>query len=75
MITTPEAHYITRYGDTVDYICWRHYGVDRQGLPELVLAANIGLAERGPVFPAGIPVTLPAVTTPEETEKVIELWD
>lgn len=75
MINTTEAHYVTREGDTVDYICWRHYGVDRQGLPEALLAANIGLAERGPVFPAGIPILLPAVSTPDETGQLIQLWD
>lgn len=75
MSTTTEVKYTTRYGDTVDYICWRHYGSERGGTTESVLDANIGLAEKGPVLPAGVVITLPALTTPTRAEKMIELWD
>ncbi|VUC77800.1 Phage tail protein X (GpX) [Salmonella sp. NCTC 11881] len=37
--------------DTVDALCWRHYG-RTQGVTEQVLHANPGLAEYGPFFTA-----------------------
>lgn len=73
--TTTQAKYTTRQGDTVDYICWRHYGSERGGTTEAVLEANIGLAERGTVLPAGLAVVLPAIAAPAKTEKLIQLWD
>ena len=36
--------------DTVDALCWRHYG-RTQGVTEQVLKANPGLAEYGPFLP------------------------
>lgn len=41
---------------------------------ELVLDANIGLADLGPVLPAGVEVTLPDIAEPEQSEGV-HLWD
>ena len=59
-------------GDTVDLICWQHY---RSVVPtEQVLKANPGLAASGPVLPAGIKITLPALQ-PRVTQPVIQLWD
>ena len=75
MTTTTAAKYTTRYGDTVDYICWRYYGSERNGTTEAVLEANIGLAEQGSVLPAGLVITLPALSTPAKTQKTINLWD
>lgn len=48
--------------DTVDALCWRHYG-RTQGMTEQVLQANPGLAEHGPLLPHGLEVELPDVTT------------
>ena len=70
-----ETQYTTKQGDTVDYICWKHYGSERGGTTEAVLEANMGLAARGAVLPAGIRIKLPAITLPVATEKSIELWD
>ncbi|EJK20359.1 phage Tail Protein X [Klebsiella pneumoniae subsp. pneumoniae KPNIH19] len=39
-------------GDTVDALCWRHYG-RTQGVTEQVLQANPGLAEHGPFYLTG----------------------
>ena len=39
--------------DTVDALCWRHYG-RTQGVTEQVLKANPGLAEYGPFLPHGL---------------------
>ena len=44
--------------DTVDALCWRHYG-RTQGVTEQVLQANPGLAEYGPFLPHGLQVELP----------------
>lgn len=38
--------------DTVDALCWRHYG-RTQGVTEQVLKANPGLAEYGPFYLTG----------------------
>ena len=54
--------------DTVDALCWRHYG-RTQGVTEQVLKANPGLAEYGPFLPHGLQVELPDIptTTPVQT--------
>jgi phage tail protein X len=39
-----------------------------------VLEANPGLADRGPVYPAGILITLPAITTSTVRTGEIRLW-
>lgn len=60
-------------GDTLDWICWKHYG-RQSGAVEAVLEANPGLAEKGPVFSAGQLVTLPDLA-PAATTTIIRLWD
>ncbi|MBP2167003.1 phage tail protein X [Erwinia toletana] len=60
-------------GDTVDDICFRHYGRTQQ-VVEMVYAANTGLAAQGPVLPHGYPVELPDL--PESsTRDTLQLWD
>ncbi len=59
--------------DTVDALCWRHYG-RTQGLSELVLQANPGLAEYGPTLPHGLEVELTDVA-PAATAQTVQLWD
>lgn len=59
--------------DTVDALCWRHYG-RTQGLTEQVLQANPGLASLGPFLPHGLEVELPDVT-PATTAQTVQLWD
>lgn len=61
-------------GDTLDYICWRHYGSTGNQVVETVLAANPGLADRGPALPAGTEVRLPEIAQPARA-KGIRLWD
>ena len=68
--------YITKDGDMVDLICYRHYGRTAD-VTEAVLAANVGLAARGPVLPAGIEIILPDYGTPEQRpveKETIRLW-
>lgn len=66
------AGLITRQGDMVDLICWRIYGTTT--MAEAVYQANPGLAARGPMLPAGIPVTLP-VKEERAERATINLWD
>ena len=67
------AEYLTRDGDLLDAICWLHYG--RQGgAVEPVLDVNPGLADRGPVYPAGVLITLPELPAPAPAAPV-RLWN
>lgn len=60
-------------GDTVDDICFRHYGRTQQ-VTELVYAANTGLADAGAVLPHGYAVDLPDM--PESSSgETVNLWD
>ena len=67
------VQYRTKDGDTVDHICWQHYG-RQSGAVEEVLKANPGIADLGPVFSAGVLLTLPDLTEPEQ-EQGVSLWD
>lgn len=65
--------YRTADGDMLDDLCWRYYG-QQAGAVERVMAANPGLAERGPVYPAGTLITLPDLPPPQ-TRRPVRLWD
>lgn len=70
----PEV-YVAKDGDMVDEICWRFYAAGQQPLSvERVYSENQGLAELGPVLPAGTQVTLPDLPEPESTP-LIRIWD
>ncbi|WP_110970788.1 tail protein X [Pseudomonas huaxiensis] len=64
----------TIQNDTVDALCWRHYG-RTAGVVEAVLHANPGLADYGPQLPTGLLVTLPDLQTPAPTRAMVNLWD
>lgn len=61
-------------GDTVDSLCWRHYGTTR-GMNELVLEANPGLAAMGAVLPIGHEVELPDKPAAASQQQMTYLWD
>lgn len=65
---------IALQGDTVDALCWRHYG-RTDGTVEAVLEANAGLADFGVVIPAGTIVYLPDIDTVESTAPLLQLFD
>lgn len=65
--------YRTRDGDMLDDICWRQYGL-QSGAVELVLEANPGLADLGPVFSSGVLIELPDIAPPVQAGPV-RLWD
>ena len=67
--------YRTQAGDMLDEICWLYYG-RTHGTVERVLEANPGLADYGPVLPAGVLVTLPVIERQEAQGKVAPApWD
>ncbi len=68
------ATYRTSEGDVIDAVCRRFYGREA-GAVEAVLEANPGLAELGPVLPAGTLVELPDLPRPLETIETVKLWD
>ncbi len=66
-------NYVTRDGDMLDWICWKHYG-RTVGAVEAVLAANRDLATLGPVYTAGVKIVLPDLAA-ADTTAVIRLWN
>lgn len=70
MTTTVRA----QQHDTVDALCWRHYG-RTAGVTEAVLEANPGLAEHGPFLPHGTLVNLPDAQPAAPQRHMVNLWD
>lgn len=70
---TAVVGHLTTDGDVLDEVCWQHYG--REDLVPTVLAANPGLAQRGPLLPAGVAVVLPDSPPPHRLAAVIRLAD
>lgn len=68
------ATYTTVAGDMVDLVCWRTYG-DEAGFTEAVLDANPGLADDGPILPAGVVIDLPDIAPVSEAPVTVTLWD
>lgn len=66
--------YRTSQGDTADYIAWKHYGTQAGRVVEQLLDANPGLADFGPILPAGILVQLPEFQLATD-DKAVRLWD
>lgn len=67
------ATYTTRQGDVLDDVVSRFYGDTSNGIVELVLEINRGLADYGPVLPAGVDIILPA--RPAQTKTPLKrLW-
>jgi phage tail protein X len=65
--------YKTSQGDTLDYVCWKHYG-QQSGAVEAVLLANPGLADLGEVLPTDTEVFLPDLAQPATELQPIRLW-
>ena len=63
----------TLQAETVDALCWRHYG-RTLGAVEAVLQANPGLASCGPILPQGTLVLMPALPAPAP-KPTVSLWD
>lgn len=67
-------YYVTKDGDTADFIAWKHYGNQNAGTVEALVDANHGLADMGPVLPSGLVINLPVIETTATTQGV-KLWD
>lgn len=65
--------YTTVDGDMVDAIAFKRFGAS-SGTAEAIYAANPGLAERGPILPAGVVINIPV---PLVKPRVVadRLWD
>lgn len=58
-------------GDTVDLLCWRHYGTT-QGVTEKVLSANPGLSQQIFLY-VGQEVELPEIAS-KARQEMVQLW-
>lgn len=66
--------YTTRQGETVDLVCWKHYG-HTSGVTEAVLAANRGLADLGSYLPMGTTIIMPVIEKKTAARPLVSLWD
>lgn len=67
--------YETKDGDMVDYVIWKQYGNTDNRIVEQVLAANYGLADYGPILPAGVVIQFPEIQPAQTTTAKVKLWD
>jgi phage tail protein X len=65
----------TSQGDTLDYICWKFYDGQQSGAVELVLEANPGLSDLGPVLPVDTEILLPDLPSQASEQQPVRLWD
>ncbi|MFP3015104.1 MAG: tail protein X [Wolbachia sp.] len=66
-------YYLTKEGEMLDLICWKHYGFT-DGVVELILAENLGLAEHRSFLPAGLKIKLPIIQKPMQKSK-LKVWE
>jgi len=69
--------YTTKAGDVLDAIVAEVYG-RTDGVVEKVLEHNrpMSLADRGPIYPAGLVIELPEIGDPaQQPVKLIRLWE
>ncbi|MXO64839.1 tail protein X [Altericroceibacterium endophyticum] len=69
----PGDTVISHQGETLDLILWRHRG-RTAGLVERTIALNPGLADHGPVLPAGAAITLPEIAPFLPRRETVKLW-
>lgn len=67
--------YLTKQNDLLDDVVYRYYGDLENRAVETVLEANRGLADHGPMLPAGLTITLPDRVPTQETKKLQTLWN
>ncbi len=68
------VEYVTSDGDTADYIAWAYYKTAAADVVQRLLEANPGLADRGPILPAGVTLTLPDLPVTAK-QQAVRLWD
>lgn len=64
---------VTVEGDMVDLLAFRRFG-DSSVTTETIYAANPGLAELGPILPAGVTINIP-VPIERQRSTTERLWD
>jgi phage tail protein X len=67
--------YLTRQNDILDDVVFRAYEDTDRRIVETVLEANRGLADYGPVLPAGILIVLPDRNPEPPAATLTRLWD
>lgn len=68
-------YYHSKDGDTLDRIVWLSYGRQNDRIVEVVLAANSGLADHGPILPDGLQIALPEIADEDQATGSVRLWD
>ena len=63
--------YITKEGDVLDWICWKHYGTI--SVLEKVMETNSKITDER--LAAGIEVKLPYIETAKKNKGEIKLWN
>ena len=66
-------YYHSKDSDTADAIAWAIYGRQDQRLVETLIDANPGVADLGPVLPAGLRLVVPDAPDPPQVREV-RLW-
>lgn len=67
------TYYVSKENEMLDLICWKHYGFT-DGVVELALAENLGLAEYGSFLPAGLKIKLSAIQKTVQKSK-LRVWE
>ncbi|MSS68311.1 tail protein X [Xylella fastidiosa] len=67
--------YLTRHGDTVDWLAWKYYARTDATIISAIYEANHGLAAWGPVLPEAIAITLPDPVATPRTIPGVTLWE
>ena len=62
-------------GDTVNQLLYRHLGRSDDAAEEALWLQNPGLAEHGPVLPAGVRVVLPELEEKAKASAPVSAWD
>ncbi len=62
--------YITKEGDVLDWIVWRHYGT--VSVLEQVMKANPSITNE--VLSAGIEIKLPYIESVQKSDNEVKLW-
>jgi phage tail protein X len=69
-------NYLSKAGDVLDDVATQQYGVCTAATLAALLIANPGLADIGPILPAGLTIILPEdVTTDAPPVASFSLWD
>lgn len=69
------TQYLTKEGDTADFIAWKVYERQDGRVVEQLLEANPGLADLGPILPAGLTINVPDVEEEPAAPDAVKLWD